>query len=258
VEPKKGKRRGPKQPVKKKRRTATEIEKEEAAKRLQKETNYVPELMVRWRCTGKYCPNEGKACLRLAKEDFCRPLRADTLAAWNQEIKAGRATVNSFPLQISLPLPESGYREKSIKKNSRETPPAPPAPQPIVISWAGPSPSTPTRFVDRVRTQHETQQTPTVLSSPVRHDPVLSSEELLNKYFEWFTARAVTGLEGTARGDLETKIREVHRVLQEEFYDLGGVQRMTAEGWDRLGIKIGLGDRLRRGVSEFERMRRGV
>jgi hypothetical protein len=51
------------------------------------------------------------------------------------------------------------------------------------------------------------------------------------------------------------KIKNAQRVLQEEDYDLEGVKGLNESGWRTLGIKLGLGDRMRRSVPEFERTR---
>jgi hypothetical protein len=246
----------------KKRTTATDKLLEQAAKRKKEEKdNYVLDIMVRWRCQGE---NEGKACLRLPKENFCRPLRAETLTYWNNEVLAGNASVDIFPVhKLTLPLPAAGHRDAARKKKvSQSSSPIvlpPPQPQTIVISWPGapatmPSPSTP----NRIRQHSRMHSTPTVQSSPVHYDASVSAPELLARFIEWFTTRAITGLQDEAKADMVAKIEHVHKVLNEEYYDLGGVQRMDENGWRALGIKPGLGDRMRRSVSEFERSRRGL
>jgi hypothetical protein len=64
------------------------------------------------------------------------------------------------------------------------------------------------------------------------------------------------GLQGNAKADMIEKVEHAHKVLQEEYYDLEGVQRINESGWRTLGIKLGLGDRIQRSMSEFERSRR--
>jgi hypothetical protein len=130
-----------------------------------------------------------------------------------------------------------------------------PLPRPIVSNSpeaAAPSPPKPTQSTQ----QPQNHSTPTAQSTPVHHESPISTSELLSRFCEWFTARAVIGLQGDAKADMVEKVKNAQRVLQEEDYDLEGVKGLNESGWRTLGIKLGLGDRMRRSVPEFERSRR--
>jgi len=88
-----------------KRRTATEIEKDRARREQEDEINYVEEpLMFKWRCQVPTCQHFGTgSCFRLAEDEECRLINAQLLTQWGEAIKKGNGIVFSFP-QASDPV----------------------------------------------------------------------------------------------------------------------------------------------------------
>ena len=65
----------------------------------------------------------------------------------------------------------------------------------------------------------------------------------MDEYIEWTVRRAPS-----AREDPERAINE----LLEERHDLVGISELTDSNWERLGVQLGVGRRLRRDVPKFK------
>lgn len=77
-----------------KRRTLTIFEVEKAMLAQEKERNWIPELMERWRCTIPRCHLYGEAArLTFPGESRCRSTNTVTLRQWNDPVQGGEAQV---------------------------------------------------------------------------------------------------------------------------------------------------------------------
>ncbi|KAA8896544.1 hypothetical protein FN846DRAFT_921642 [Sphaerosporella brunnea] len=211
---------------KKKRRTATEVEKEKARQEQAKEKNYL-------------------------------------LGQWNEILRKGRGTVDVFPVdQLKLP-PMRGCSK--LKQQEPATPQAMPsapnfffglpglqhAAAPDIMSPYAPSYPYPPRPVPSSPIPtHNTYRE----SSPIRPTAEESAEELLDAYFKWYLRRNCGGEESTTQRAL--RVKDALTALKDAFWDLEGVKGMKTEGWEQLGVPLGIGASLAREVRLFKRSRK--
>ena len=79
--------------------------------------------------------------------------------------------------------------------------------------------------------------------------PGTDPDRLLDEYIEWTVGKAPSAREDPERAK---------NALLEKRHDLVGISELTDNDWERLGVQLGIGRRLRRGVRKFkqERQRR--
>lgn len=100
-----GGRASPTTPAIKRRRTATEVERERMRREEAREKNWIREIINRWRCTNERCEFHKKGCcLVYPGENQCRPLGQTLLARWNERLSKGQGSVDQFPADaVGLP-----------------------------------------------------------------------------------------------------------------------------------------------------------
>ena len=186
---------------------------------------------------------------------------SNQLSVWDRQISIGNATVyNPPPGMVFHPVTKARLNPPALLAAPQlpailppyAIPPPygwpqpfspPPAPQPPVAPFP-PAPATATATA----TSTATAATESVrFGSPA--SPGTDPYSLLEEYIKWTVARVPSACE-----DLES----AKNTLLEERHDLVGISEFTDDDWERLGIQLGIGRRLRRDVHKFkqERQRR--
>ena len=215
-----------------------------------RESNFIAELIKRWKCDTKTCKNFDHNCLILPGQKH-HALSSNDFITWNKALQKGHATLDLPPLNVrgspiavrkspvaithqntavpfNMAFPQSPYPfMPQYPPGYPYGPPHPPyTPPPVAQPIAPPAPSLTPRK--------------TLRSSPID----LTSDELRNvsAYMDWVIKN----------NPMEAEVfKETKAILVTAHADLGIVKALTTTDCVELDIPWGLGRRLKRDIGSY-------
>ena len=180
-------------------------------------------------------------------------IMSNQLSVWDRQISIGNATVyNPPPGMVFHPVTKARLNPPALLAAPQLPAILPPYAFPPPYGWPQPFSPPPA------------QQPPVAPATAATADPATAATDseavrfsspaipgtdpyrLLDEYIKWTVGKAPS-----AREDLE----RAKNALLEERHDLVDISELTDNDWERLGVQLGIGRRLRRDVRKFKQER---